>query len=197
MKDYSQNKEQAVIVTYFGSKKGSFLDIGAHDGIDMSNTMCLIELGWTGVCLEPSMPVFESLQKNYKSFPVKLINKALSNKTGKILLYDAGGCGASTTEEKLKNQWVSGGCCKFTEVHTPCISSEDLLKEVGKFHNFVNIDTEWTSQENLFNLISAGLKFNLLCVEHDDKPDEIVSNLPIGIREHYRNNVNVIIEDGR
>ena len=34
--------------------KGTFLDLGAYDGVDLSNTRALTELGWAGVCIEPN-----------------------------------------------------------------------------------------------------------------------------------------------
>ena len=43
---YSQNNEEQVILDYFGNKIGNLLDIGANDGITLSNSRKLIELGW-------------------------------------------------------------------------------------------------------------------------------------------------------
>jgi hypothetical protein len=50
---------------YKPGMKGTFLDIGASDGISMSNThMFEKELGWDGICIEPSRLAFEKLVKN-------------------------------------------------------------------------------------------------------------------------------------
>lgn len=49
--DYSQNGEQAVILEVFdalGIKNGHLVDLGAGDGITMSNSRALIDRGWTG-----------------------------------------------------------------------------------------------------------------------------------------------------
>lgn len=43
---------------------GVFVDIGAHDGVRLSNTLFLERAGWTGVAVEPLPEVFESLQAN-------------------------------------------------------------------------------------------------------------------------------------
>ena len=51
MKDYSQNGEQAHILHYLdtiGLKTGHLVDLGAGDGVTMSNTRALLERGWTG-----------------------------------------------------------------------------------------------------------------------------------------------------
>jgi len=199
MRDYSQNGEQEVILKFFQDRDAgdTFLDVGAFNGVDMSNTMGLVEAGWRGVCLEPSKRPFESLQSAHRKNNVRCMNLALAKETGKILLYDADGDAASTTVEKLKTQWENGACAKFTEVQAQSISAKDLLKDVGEYHDFVNIDTEWTSAENLFRLLEAGLDFNLLCVEHDDDPQGIIAKLPDGIVVHAQNSVNLFLEDRR
>ena len=51
MKDYSQSGEQEHILHYLdtiGIKIGHLVDLGASDGVTMSNTRALIERGWTG-----------------------------------------------------------------------------------------------------------------------------------------------------
>lgn len=51
---------------FFHGKGGLvFVDIGAHDGKDLSNTLIFEEqFDWTGWCFEPNPTVFEKLQKN-------------------------------------------------------------------------------------------------------------------------------------
>lgn len=51
MKDYSQSGEQEHILHVFdvlGIKKGHLVDLGASDGVTMSNSRALLEKGWTG-----------------------------------------------------------------------------------------------------------------------------------------------------
>jgi len=51
MKDYSQNGEQPVILetlAAIGIEKGHLVDLGAGDGVTMSNSRALLEKGWTG-----------------------------------------------------------------------------------------------------------------------------------------------------
>lgn len=41
---------------------GTFVDVGAHDGVTLSNSYALeVGLGWRGVCVEPLEEVFEAL----------------------------------------------------------------------------------------------------------------------------------------
>ena len=43
-----------------------FIDIGACDGIHLSNTRYFAELGWGGIFVEPSPHYFPHLEKNYQ-----------------------------------------------------------------------------------------------------------------------------------
>ena len=69
MEYYSQlGQDKFVDEFFFGKKNGTFLDIGAHDGVSLSNTYFLEkERGWTGICVEPSPNEYEKLKVNRKS----------------------------------------------------------------------------------------------------------------------------------
>lgn len=48
-----------------GKRGGYFVDVGAYDGVQFSNTLLLErEYGWTGLCVEASETAFESLRRN-------------------------------------------------------------------------------------------------------------------------------------
>jgi FkbM family methyltransferase len=63
---HAQNKEDFVLAQYFQERENAvFVDVGAHDGVQLSNTYLLEkELGWTGVCIEPHPHSFKALKKN-------------------------------------------------------------------------------------------------------------------------------------
>jgi FkbM family methyltransferase len=51
-------------VVFPGKREGFFVDIGAYDGITISNTYVLEKrLGWRGICIEAGL-VFQELQRN-------------------------------------------------------------------------------------------------------------------------------------
>ena len=55
MKDYSQSGEQEHILHVFdvlGIKKGHLVDLGASDGLTMSNSRALLDKGWTGTLVD-------------------------------------------------------------------------------------------------------------------------------------------------
>jgi len=62
----SQIGQDKWVCKFFNYKReGFFIDIGANDGIWLSNTYYLEkELGWTGICVEAGITPFESLKRN-------------------------------------------------------------------------------------------------------------------------------------
>ena len=51
--------------TFFKNKPtGTFIELGASDGIKFSNTLFFEQIGWTGLCIEPRPEAYEQLIKN-------------------------------------------------------------------------------------------------------------------------------------
>jgi len=68
-----------------------FIEIGADDGIDKSNTKFFEEtLKWTGMCVEPSPDRFKLLESNRKCI---CENVAISDTVGLVEFLDISGWG--------------------------------------------------------------------------------------------------------
>jgi FkbM family methyltransferase len=78
---YSQFEQDKFLnENYFKNKSdGYFVDIGAFDGIEGSNSLFFENLGWGGVCIEPNPEKFELLTQVRKC---KCVKCAISNKNG-------------------------------------------------------------------------------------------------------------------
>jgi len=63
---YSQagQDEWVLNVTAHKTEKKFFVDIGAFDGVNTSNTLALEEQGWSGICVEANPDIFASLVVN-------------------------------------------------------------------------------------------------------------------------------------
>src|SRR5579872_770277 len=65
---------------FFFHRDGVFVDIGAHDGVFLSNTYFFEkEMGWKGICIEPIPEVFEQLKANRSAVCVQ---GCISDQTG-------------------------------------------------------------------------------------------------------------------
>lgn len=91
-KSYSQyGQDKYVQETFFPDvKNGFFMEIGADDGIDKSNTYAFELEGWSGICFEPSPSRFGFLQKNRKC---ECINRAVSSDEKSVEFLDMSGYG--------------------------------------------------------------------------------------------------------
>lgn len=176
---YSQNQEEKKIVEYFNGRVGKFLDIGAFDGKMFSNTLRLAELGWSGVCVEPSPEPFLALQKLHANNPkITCVQAAIGSIDGHVTFYDSAGDAVSTTEVQHRHKWENGSRVRFKEIQVPSMTPGTLLQNYGSYFDFVNIDTESTNLPILRWFAAACLRFELLCIEHDEKHPEIVAMYP-------------------
>lgn len=146
---YSQNREEEIILEYFKDKKGTFLDVGANDGVTFSNTRALAERGWKGVLIEPSPKAFALLKENYKDregfyfYPF-----ALGEKNGELKFMDSGshlGNGdvglLSTANEQDYNKWKAS--TKFEEITVKCFRYKTFLNRLRiKEFDFISVDAE-------------------------------------------------------
>jgi len=71
---YSQAEQDKWVCEILDFKKdGYFVEIGAYDGIESSNTYFVEkELGWKGICIEPAPHIFDKLAANRKSVNLKV-----------------------------------------------------------------------------------------------------------------------------
>lgn len=77
-KYYSQAGQDKWVLEKVGNK-GFFVDVGAYDGIESSNTYALELAGWDGICFEPNPEAFAKLKKNRKCITSDLF---ISNQDG-------------------------------------------------------------------------------------------------------------------
>ena len=184
MEYYSQCGEQKYLLEYFEGITGRFLDIGAYDGKNLSNTRALYELGWTGVCVEPSPLGFTKLQDLYKNDSnMILIQKALSTINGQADFYegyqkiedgiDIGNACSTLNKENVKF-WEERGLA-FKTIQVTTIDWNHLLDKTGTDFKFINIDIEGTSLEALRNMPLPRLPYlECICIEHDYKFQDLM-----------------------
>ena len=76
---------------FFGKKDGFFLEMGATNGIYVSNTLVLErDYGWGGICIEPAPQDFIDLEKNRSC---TCVNKCVDETEGEVEFLLAGEVG--------------------------------------------------------------------------------------------------------
>jgi FkbM family methyltransferase len=162
---YSSHKQDKFLedCVFKGLKNGVFVDVGAHDGISINNTLYFEETNqWTGINVEPIPEVYNRLLKNR---PNSInINCAVSNNDGTAQFvlnkgYTEMISGLKETFDprhvnRLKNEiHRHGGTTQIINVDTKrleTIFDEHNIKRV----NYLSIDVEGAEFEVLEQMIA-------------------------------------------
>lgn len=161
----SQHDEEKHILEFFKGRTGSFLDIGAWDGIAASNTRALANLGWSGLLVEPCPTAFNDLLKNCKDFPNLIcMNAAVSysREIRKFHLQDD--WGGTLNDEILKENLRKTIADYYVLAAAPSDLWDIAWSECMDFE-FVSIDAEWMDLEILEGCRGLMKTTELLCIE--------------------------------
>jgi FkbM family methyltransferase len=145
---YSQSNQDKWVVEFLKLKKnGFFVDLGAYDGIQTSNTYFMEKnLNWDGICVEANPTVYQSLMKNRKS---KNINVALNDYVGECFF----------TNDKITDNGI----------RVACNTLENVLKENNcpKDIDYMSIDIEGYEYIVLKDFNFKEWNIGLMTVEHN------------------------------
>lgn len=173
---YSQNQEEKIILEYFGSETGTFIDIGANDGVTFSNTRALAERGWRGVLVEPSPQAFEKLKslynghKGFYTYPY-----AISGHNGKAMLQESGPlCSAadiglvSTFHAEEKARFSKS--VRYSPIEVKTFRWKTFLNRLSvKEFDFVSMDCEGDELNILPQMDLSATR--MICIEWNGKQD--------------------------
>ena len=172
---YSQHGQDKVLDTLiFKQKKGgTFLDIGANDGVTYSNTYFLEkERGWEGLCVEPLPSAFEKL-KAARSCSME--NCAVGSKDGKDILLEITGYSEMLSGLKknyhkdhlgrIDSELSSYGGGK-REIEISVSNVNNLLQKHSLLQvDYCNIDTEGSETEILNAIDFKKIRIDVITVE--------------------------------
>ena len=195
MNFYGQKLEDKVAYEFFqrfpeGQLRRTYIDIGAYDGLHLSNSRLFEELGWSGICVEANPEAFQVLQKSRSCL---CLNLACSDRDAELEFFAQPGRPMGTTNlsaiEHLKTGWHfkpgERELVKATTVNQ--ILLEHNMPEV----DFASIDVDGAELSVLrgFDLTRANVK--LICIETNLKavrrgkwPRERVLEIDALIRNH-------------
>ena len=197
MKNYSQYNEQAAILAAFGGgdRGGRFLDIGAYDPFEFSNTRALYESGWSGVMFEPSPGPMSSLVREYGNDPrITLVQAGvgLMEWDNPIQMHVTDDC-VSTAVEREYEKWRKKA--KFIgSVLVPVVTLEEIGEQFPGF-DFVNFDAEGVSVDLCLHAIGElGWRPHCVCCEIDGRGLDLEADLlRSGYGKVYENGTNMVL----
>jgi FkbM family methyltransferase len=157
---------QDLIVLYLlnGKENGYFIEFGACDGVELSNSLLLEEeYKWSGILCEPLYDYQSRLTENRSS---KIDFRAVWPESGKnVYLENFGPLGLSKFREKNK-------FFKFNNPRNKAVTSVSL-NDLLLFHvapkeiDFISMDTEGNELEILKTFPFKNWKIKIFCIEHN------------------------------
>lgn len=185
MKYYGQYQQDKYLDKLFkGKTKGTFVDIGAHDGLTFSNSYFFEkERKWKGVCVEPIPEIFVKLNKSRNCIK---INGCISDKIGTEKFLRVKGEFVDTEMlsgliddydarhlERIDREIKEYGGSK-EEIDVTCYDINKVLKEnnINKV-DFFTIDTEGNELKILKTIHFNEFDFDILLVENNYQTEEM------------------------
>jgi FkbM family methyltransferase len=153
-------------------KGGYFVEFGATNGIDLSNTYLLeTELSWTGILAEPARLWEKQLKANRPNASVETL--CVWKDSNSKLIFHETDIPELSTIDSFSDGDVHGNirlAGKKYEVHT--ISLNDLLikHKAPKYIDYLSIDTEGSEYEILKAFNFNEFSFGIITVEHNYTP---------------------------
>jgi FkbM family methyltransferase len=167
---YSQLRQDLFVLNELDYKeKGFFVEFGAADGKNLSNTYLLeTNFNWTGILAEPAKVWHKSLYKNRPGS--KIVRECVWTNTGSTFEFnetqspELSTINSFTHFDDQGNMRTSG---KKYSVNT--ISFNDLLAEnnAPALMDYLSIDTEGSELEILSSLNFDKYKFRVITCEHN------------------------------
>lgn len=170
MKSFSQMGQDMLVLKHYKDKTdGFFVDIGAHDGVYLSNSLALENIGWKGICVECNPMRFQQLCANRKT--AICVDKAVYTQTDKEVTFDI--CvnhdelsGISTCIGELYRKHVDDS---KKQIQVKTITLTDLLKNSSAppLVDYLSLDTEGSELDILSSHDFSLYNFGLIHLEHN------------------------------
>lgn len=170
---YSQALEERYVLAAFanGSVNSRLLDIGAYHATQLSNTRCLIELGWEAALFEPSPGPMKGLLEAYGNEPrITLVQAAVGVEPGIVPMWitdDALSTGNAEAYERWRQNAAFMG-----KLMVPVVSLAQLSNQFGQF-DMISVDAEGSSAELFIEMMRLEWEPRCVVCEHDNRIVEI------------------------
>lgn len=185
-------------------KGGYFVEAGAYDGEEHSNSLWLEKThGWNGLLIEPNMHLFHKINKLKRK--CSLVNSGISptNESTSFPFKLAGPLGGivshyshrhedrANTEIRAQKAWMNGDEGAGKVVNVPCYPLDKLLLAAGNKElvvDFFSLDTEGSEASILKSINFDKITFGVIVIEHNNEEGRVdaFKNIlvPNGFVEH-------------
>jgi len=149
------------LVVFPDVKDGYYLDVGAGDGVHLSNTKMLDERGWKGICIDP-------FPANMETRTAKVFREVVSSEKGqKVRFRPSGFLGGIEDYFNFTKDWEPHKQHKALELTTTTL--DDILARANapNYIHYMSLDIEGAEMEALKGFSFSKYKVGALTVEHN------------------------------
>jgi FkbM family methyltransferase len=148
--------EQPLVAEFLDSKEGFFVEVGAFDPVNNSQTFHLENLGWKGICVEPVPAFAEKIRKNRKAtvFEAACVSREFAGNTVEL---NVDGELTSAVRKSREGQTI----------HVPAMTLDSILQSSRADRvDFLSIDVEGMEVEVLRGLSFDRYRPKLVLIEN-------------------------------
>ncbi|WP_117191877.1 FkbM family methyltransferase [Rhizobium terrae] len=175
-----------------GKRGGFFVEIGAFDGKQLSNSYLMeTEYDWQGILVEPNPAFGDTLRQTRKAALCTQPVDATSGKSVTMRFVTGQPEFSSMAEHAFKDKHAEKRRQESVEVTQTTISLNDMLEQYNapSVIDFISIDTEGNEPDILSTFDLDRFRVRLFCIEHNNteanaKLDAML--LPKGYERVYR-----------
>lgn len=184
--------EQFYDLTGDEPRKGVFIELGAGDGLEKSNSLAFEEkLGWTGLLIEASPSLYSQLQQNR---PNATCVRACAAGSAIEKVFAEDGLSGGTTAIQLQNEnstWISVTCQSLSSL------IDMHLGDRGSHIDYLSLDVEGSELEILRSFNFHKHKVDVISIEVPDFLPEIMYKRlsKLLIRNGYRFLERIVIDE--
>lgn len=172
LKSESQLRQDLFVLSELGFKKnGYFVEFGATNGVDLSNSYLMEkEFLWNGILAEPARMWHKELQENRS---VSIETKCVWKESGQTIKFNETEIGELSTIDNFSGKDSHSEARKSSaRYNEETISLLDLLEthNAPKVIDYLSIDTEGSEYEILNNFDFDRYQFKVITCEHNYTP---------------------------
>jgi FkbM family methyltransferase len=194
---YSQFGEDAFIAQHFDPEyKGICIDIGATDGIGMSNTYHFEQHGWKAICVEANPAMIPSLTQTRANAVHCAVGQYNNKEVEFKVVTLEGGNQTAISGLELDHRLMESHAFLNPQVSIVKVPERTLDSIIEDFDwvthiDFISIDTEGTELDVLKGFDIPKWNVKMFCIENNFNDPEIEQYLAMfGYRKVRRHEVN-------
>lgn len=199
VQSYAQYQEDLIISSFFSNiKKGTYIDIGAYDPNELSNTKKFYQQGWRGVNVDPNESTIELFNQLR---PEDLnINCGISGSFEDLLFYELNYKSLSTFNhsDAIESLKTLPKASIIKEYKVKCVPLKNIFEQFNEKVDFLSIDVEGYEETVLESNDWELYRPTLIIIEINRNTNRLLSILnKIGYNKIFDNQTNGIFFDSR